>query len=147
MTQTTADIIQLISQGWTADIIGLEIWDHPVQLSQWLSQLRLTSADSSRRTGDCCTILHELLGAGLVPRLQKCNKVKSETVRPLLPDIITYYIILLHSPLLRIITFYIFTLFLHCFYALLHSLVLCILTKSLLRIITTLLQYYNIITI
>ena len=96
-------------------------------------------------------VLDDFLGAGLVPRLQKCNKVKRETVRPLLQDIITYYIILLHSPLLRIITFCIFTLFLHCFLRNITFTTITYYYKIIITyyyiIITTLLQYYNIFTI
>ena len=144
MTQTTADIIQLISQGcqWTADIIGLEIRDHPVQLSQWLSQRRLTSA------GDCCPMY--LMISWALDWSRDFRSAIQLSVRPLdlcyktLLHIISYYYIHHYYVLLR-------SVFLHCFYivfyAILHSLLLRIITKSLLRIITSLLlHHYNITT-
>ena len=59
--------------------------------------------------------------------------------------IFTYYIILLHQPLLCIIMFSIFTLLWHYYYTLLQSLLLPITKNSFLRIITSLLQHYWII--
>ena len=54
----------------------------------------------------------------------KCNEKKRVTVGHLLLFIITHYIILLHSPLLRIVTLSIFTLLIHHYYTLLHWLLL-----------------------
>ena len=59
------------------------------------------------------------------------------TAGHLLLHIITHYIILLHPPLLRIITPSIFTLLVHRYNTLLHLL--------LLRILPFIITYYNII--
>ena len=50
------------------------------------------------------------------------------TAGPLLLHIIAHYVILLHTPLLRIITLSIFTLLVHHYYTLLHLLLLRIIT-------------------
>ena len=113
MTQATADIIQLISQGWTADIIWLEIWDHPVQLSHWLSQWQLTSTDSSRGAGDCCP--KYLLNSWALDwfsystSAMKCNVRQSALCYNTLLHIISYYYINHYCILLL-------SLFLHCYY-------------------------------
>ena len=113
MTQATADIIQLISQGWTADIIGLEIWDHPVQLSQWLSQQLLTSTDSRGGAGDCCPMY--LMNSWALDwsrdsrRSMKCSVRQSDLSCNTLLHIISYYYINHYYELLRY-------LLLHCQY-------------------------------
>ena len=76
----------------------------------------------------------------------KCNEKKRVTVGHLLLFIITHYIILLHSPLLRIVTLSIFTLLIHHYYTLLHWLLLRIFFyKIIYIIITSLLHYFYII--
>ena len=148
MTQATTDIIQLISQGWTADIIWLEIWDHPVQLSQWLSQqrLRLTSANSSRGAGDCCPMY--LLNSWALDWSSD-----SRTWSDSQPFVITHCYILYHIITLIIITYYYILYFYIVITMLLHIITFTIITlwriitKSWLCIITSLLShYYNVIT-
>ena len=113
--QATADIIHLISQGSTADIIWLEIWDHPVQLSQCLSQWQLTSADSSRLrgAGDCCP--KYFMNSWVLDWFSdsicamKCSVRQSALCYNTLLHIISYYYIN-HTYILLC------SLFLHCYY-------------------------------